>query len=166
MNETSSRTMYITTAGLIAALYVVLTFVANALGLASGAVQLRFSEALTILPVFTGAAVPGLFVGCMLANLLTGCAFWDIVFGSIATLLGALGTRYIGRRYPITAPVFPILANMAIVPIVLQQVYGSTDSYPFLLFTVGLGEFISCGLFGGLLYQALKRSHVFSHMTV
>ena len=164
MNNVKSSTTYLTAAGLIAALYVVLSFVANALGLASGAVQLRFSEALTILPVFTGAAVPGLFVGCLLANLLTGCAFWDIVFGSTATLLGAIGTRLIGRRYPVTAPVFPIIANMLIVPIVLQRVYGSTDSYPFLLFTVGLGEFISCGLFGGLLYQTLKKSHVFSRM--
>ena len=161
MKESMSRTTFITVAGLIAALYVVLTYAANMLGLASGAVQLRFSEALTILPVFTGAAVPGLFVGCMLANLLTGCAFWDIIFGSIATLLGALGTRYIGRRHPATAPLFPVAANMAIVPVVLQQVYGSTDSYFFLLFTVGLGEFISCVLFGGILYQALKRRHIF-----
>ena len=163
MNNSSNRTSYLTMAGLVAALYVVLTYVANAMGLASGAVQVRFSEALTILPVFTGAAVPGLFVGCLLANLLTGCAFWDIVFGSLATLIGAIGTRYFGRKMPILAPVFPILANMAVVPIVLQQVYGSTDSYPFLLFTVGLGELISCGLFGGILYHALKRRRIFEH---
>ena len=161
MNNMQRRTSFLTTAGVIAALYVLLTFLANAMGLASGAVQLRFSEALTVLPVFTGAAVPGLFIGCLLANLLTGCAFWDIVFGSLATLLGAIGTRVIGRRAPWTAPIFPIISNMLIVPMVLQQVYGSTDSYPFLLATVGLGELISCGLFGGILYQALKRRHIF-----
>ena len=74
----------LTTAGLIAALYVLLTYLVNLLGLASGVIQIRISEALTILPVFTWAAVPGLFVGCLLANLLTGCALWDIVFGSLA----------------------------------------------------------------------------------
>ena len=164
MNNVKKSTTYLTTAGLIAALYVLLTFVANALGLASQAIQVRFSEALTILPVFTGAAVPGLFVGCLLANLLTGCAFWDIVFGSLATLAGAIGTRYIGRKFPLIAPVFPILANVIVVPIVLQKVYGSPDSYPFLAATVGIGELISCGLFGGLLYQALKKRHVFEHI--
>lgn len=74
----------------IAASYVVLTFLANALGLSSGVIQLRFSEALTILPVFTPAAVPGLFAGCLLANILTGCLPLDVIFGSLATLLGAL----------------------------------------------------------------------------
>ncbi len=74
-----------------------------------------------------------------------------------------MGTRYIGRRLPLKAPLFPVVSNMAIVLLVLQQVYGSTDSYFFLLFTVGLGEFISCVLFGGILYQALKRSHVFMY---
>ena len=79
-------------AAMIAALYVVLTFAANALGLANYVVQIRFSEALTILPFFTPAAIPGLFVGCMLSNILTGCMPLDIVFGSLATLIGAFGT--------------------------------------------------------------------------
>ena len=68
-------------AAIIAALYVVLTYIANALGLASGSIQVRFSEALTILPFFTPAAIPGLFVGCLLSNILTGCALPDIIFG-------------------------------------------------------------------------------------
>ena len=79
-------------AAMIAAIYVVLTFIANAFGLANYAVQVRFSEALTILPYFTPAAIPGLFIGCLLSNVLTGCALPDIIFGSLATLLGALGT--------------------------------------------------------------------------
>ena len=89
--------LYLTQAAMIAALYVVLTYIANMLGLASQAIQVRFSEALTILPAFTGAAVPGLFIGCILANILTNCAPWDVVFGSIATLLGALGTYFIAH---------------------------------------------------------------------
>lgn len=84
-------------AAMIAAVYVVLTLLANAFGLANYAIQIRFSEALTILPFFTPAAVPGLFVGCILSNILTGCLPLDVVFGSLATLLGALGTYMIGR---------------------------------------------------------------------
>ena len=74
-----------------AALYVALTYLANALGLASGAIQFRLSEALAILPFFTPAAIPGLYIGCLLANILTACAPLDIALGPVATLLGALG---------------------------------------------------------------------------
>lgn len=76
-------------AALIAAMYVVLTWVANLLRLANGVIQVRFSEALTILPFFTPAAIPGLFVGCIISNTITGSAIWDILFGSLATLIGA-----------------------------------------------------------------------------
>lgn len=102
-------------AAMIAALYIVLTFIANLLGIASGAVQIRFSEALTILPYFTVSAVPGLTVGCLLANILTGCALPDIIFGTLATLLGAVFTRLL-RKYKWLAPVPPILANALIIP--------------------------------------------------
>lgn len=143
--------------GVIAALYVVLTVVANALGLASGAVQVRFSEALTIMPVFTASAVPGLTVGCVLANLITGCAPWDVVFGSLATLLGAVGTRLL-RKKPLLAWIPPVVSNMLIVPIVLQQVYGVPDVWWYLVLTVGAGEVISCGILGLLLYRSLKNN--------
>ena len=102
------KTKLLTQGALIAALYVVLTYVTNLAGMASGAIQVRISEALCILPAFTASAVPGLFVGCLAANLLTGAALWDVVFGSVATLLGALGTRYFGRN-KFLAPIFPIV---------------------------------------------------------
>ena len=117
-----NNTLYLTQASLIAALYVVLTIISNFAGLASGVIQLRLSEMLTILPVFTSAAIPGLAVGCAVANLATGCALWDVVFGTLATTLGALGTYYIGRKYPYAGPAFPIAANALIVPKVLQVV--------------------------------------------
>ena len=142
--------------GVIAALYVVLTVVANAVGLASGAIQVRISEALTILPVFTTAAIPGLTAGCVLANLVTGCLPWDIVFGSLATLLGAIGTRMM-RKKPMLAWIPPVISNMAIIPIVLQQVYGVPDAWWYLVLTVGAGEVISCGLLGVLLYRAAVK---------
>ncbi|MBQ1959029.1 MAG: QueT transporter family protein [Firmicutes bacterium] len=155
-----NKTLNLTWAALIAALDVVLTMIASAAGLASGAIQIRLSEALTILPMFTWAAVPGLTIGCILANMLTGSALWDIVFGSLATLIGALGTYYIGRKIPVLGPVFPIASNMLIVPIVLQKVYGIEDGYLYLLVTVGIGEVICCGVLGWMLYKALKKRNI------
>ena len=141
--------------GMTAALYVVLTMLAAAFGLASGAVQVRLSEALTILPVFTSAAIPGLTVDCVLANIVTGCAAWDVVFGSLATLIGAVGTRLLKDR-PILAWIPPVISNVAIVPIVLMKVYGLTDAWWYLALTVGAGEIISCGVLGLLLYRSVK----------
>lgn len=143
-------------ASMIAALYVVLTLVANALGLANYAIQVRFSEALTILPYFTPVAIPGLFIGCLLSNLLTGCLPLDIVFGSLATLLGALGT-YALRRYKWLAPLPPIIANIVIVPLVLAYVYEFEGSLAYFALTVGIGEIISCGVLGMILLFGLKK---------
>ena len=150
----------LTIGGAIAALYVVLTLVANAFGLASGAIQVRLSEALTILPCFTAAAVPGLTVGCILANIITGCALWDVVFGSLATLIGAAGT-YLLRKKPLLAWIPPVLSNAIIVPIVLQKVYGVPDSFWYLMLTVGAGEVIACGILGLLLYKAMSKTKIF-----
>ena len=158
-----SRALFMAQAAMIAALYIVLTFVANAFGLANYAVQVRFSEALTILPFFTPAAIPGLYIGCLLSNILTGCALPDIVFGSLATLLGALGT-YALRRWKWCAPLPPILANTLIVPLVLIYGYGliiegfnTLQCYGFYCLTVGAGEIISCGILGMILLTILEK---------
>ncbi len=142
---------------MIAALYVVLTFIANAFGLASGSIQIRISEALTILPYFTPAAVPGLTIGCLLSNYLTNCAILDIVFGSAATLLGASLT-YALRRYKWLTPLPPILSNTLIVPWVLRFAYGLEDAIPYLMLTVGIGEVISCGVLGMMLLFSLNKA--------
>lgn len=156
----AKKTRFMTQSSLIAALYVALTFVSAAMGIASGVVQVRLSEALTVLPAMTGAGVPGLFIGCLAANLLTGASLWDIVFGSLATLLGALGTRYLGRKCYV-APIFPILSNTLIIPFVLKIAYGMSEGYSFLFLTIFLGEFISCGIFGVMLYKALRKTKLF-----
>ncbi len=150
-------------AAMIAALYVVLTFVANAFGLANYAIQLRFSEALTILPYFTPAAIPGLFIGCLISNTLTGCALPDIVFGSLATLIGAIFT-YKLRSYKWLAPVPPIIANMIIVPFVLLYAYGIRPLW-FSFLTVTAGEILSCGVLGMLLLFTLEKykTHLFKN---
>ena len=150
-------------AAVIAALYVVLTLAANSLGLANFPVQVRFSEALTILPLFTPAAIPGLFIGCILSNFLTGCLILDVIFGSLATLLGTLGTyavrglslRSKHGKWAATLP--PILANTLIVPFVLAYVYRFEGSLPYFFLTVALGEIISCGALGILLYNTLDK---------
>jgi uncharacterized membrane protein len=158
-----TKTLYLTYAAAIAALYVGLTVVSNAMGLASGPIQVRLSEALTVLPAFTPAAVPGLFIGCLLANLVTGCAPWDVVFGSLATLIGAIGTYKFGKnRY--LAPLFPIAANTLIVPFILRYVYAAPGSIPYFMATVGLGELVACGVLGILLYEAVKRTNLFSKL--
>lgn len=154
--EMKNNTLKLVTGGLIAALYVVLTVLAAQFNLASGAIQVRFSEALTIMPVFTAAAVPGLTIGCVLANLLTGCAAWDVVFGSLATLIGAVGTRLLKDK-PLLAWIPPVLSNMAIIPIILIKVYAVPDAWWFLVLTIGAGEIISCGLLGLLLWRSLKN---------
>jgi len=148
---------------LIAALYVALTYLAAQLGLHSGVIQLRLSEALCILPVFTTAAIPGLTVGCFLANALTGGVVLDIVMGPIATLIGALGT-YALRRRPSLALLPPIAANAVIVPFVLRYGYGAPDAVWYMAFTVGVGEILSAGVLGFLLYLTLRRRGVFKQM--
>ena len=142
--------------GIIAALYLALTLLANALGLANYAVQVRFSESLTILPYFTPAAVPGLFVGCLLSNILTGCALPDIIFGSLATLIGAVSTYMLRNKSKWLAPLPAIVSNAIIVPFVLLYAYGIEPLW-FSFVTVTLGELISCGVLGMLLLNALKK---------
>lgn len=151
------KVSFISHAAVIAALYVVLTLIANALGLANFAIQIRFSEALTILPLFTPAAIPGLFIGCLLSNIITGCIAWDIVLGPVATLLGALGTYALRKKNPVLAPIPPIIANMVIVPFVLAYAYKFEGSIPYFMLTVGIGEIISCGVLGYLLWMVLKK---------
>ena len=154
----SHRTRYLTHAALIAALYVALTMLVHLFGLDSGAIQLRLSEALTVLPFFSAAAVPGLTVGCLLANLTVGGAPWDVAFGTLATLLGALGTRALRHRSPYLAALPPIAANTVIIPWVIRLVYGDMTPIAWLFLTVGLGELISAGLCGTVLLLALRRT--------
>ncbi len=155
MNRSQSSTT-IARGGMVAALYIILTLVANAFGLASGVIQIRVSEALCILPCFFPEAIPGLFLGCLLSNILTGAALWDIIFGSLATLIGAVGT-YLLRHNRWLAALPPILANTIIVPFVLVYTYGVEKGLLFLAITVGCGEFLSVFVLGELLYSGLEK---------
>ena len=150
------KTSFLTQPAIIAALYVIFTLFSSMLGLDKGAVQFRISEMLTVLPAFTPAAVPGLFIGCLLSNILGGCLPWDIFFGSIATLLGALGT-YALRKWKWLAPFPPILSNALIVPPVIIAVYEIEMAYPLVLLGVLAGEVVCCGALGCVLMSILKK---------
>ena len=149
-----SNTAFITRAAAIAAVYVVLTLVFAPISY--GEVQVRISESLTILPFFTPAAVPGLFIGCLIANITGGAVIWDIIFGSIATLLGAIGT-YMLRSNRWLAPLPPIISNTVIVPLVLRFGYGVPLPIPLLMVFIAIGEIISCYVLGEILLTVLAK---------
>lgn len=149
------KTVFIAQTAVIAALYAGLTWLGAPL--ASGVIQIRFAEALTVLPCFTPTAIPGVAVGCLLANLLLpGTAPWDVVVGTLASLIGACGT-YLLRKKPIPALLSPVLANTLTIPFVLSYVYGYEGTIPYFMLTVGIGEVISVLGCGGLLYAALRK---------
>lgn len=166
MKRTTNTVRSIAYAAMTAALYVIFTYLSAMLGLSSGVIQCRLSEALCILPYFMGwAAVPGLAIGCLLANLLTGAVIYDVLFGTLATLLGALGT-YLLRNLPLhrirlLLPLPTVLSNTAIVPLVLQYAYNVPDAWWFLALTVAIGELIAAGVLGtGLSYVLEKYQRV------
>ena len=152
----NKKIKFITQSAMIAALYVVLTYVFAPFSF--GPVQVRLAEALTVLPVFTPAAIPGLFIGCILGNIVGGAIVWDIVFGSVATLIGAVLTYLLRKKIIYLAVLPPILSNTLIIPFILYYAYGFTESsVPFMMLTVGAGEVLSCGVLGVLLYFALRK---------
>jgi len=163
LNMKNKNLLFITKGAVIAALYVVMTLVSATFDLASYEVQMRLSEALCVLPAFTFAAVPGLFIGCIISNLIAGTGIWDVIFGSLATLIGALGTyllRKIALKYNWTgfiASIPPIVSNAVIIPFVLAYTIDASWSIPMLMLSVGLGEIIACGVLGTILFYVLKR---------
>ena len=154
----NKTTLYIANGAMIAAIYVVLTLLLAPISY--GAMQVRISEALCILPMFTSAAIPGLFVGCLLANLLGGAVIWDVIFGSLATLIGAVGS-YLLRKNRWLVPIPPIAANVVIIPLVLKYGYGVDMALPPLAGYLAVGEIVSCYLLGEILCSVLLRLKLF-----
>lgn len=149
-------------------MYVALTYLSMALGLDKNAIQIRFSEILIVLAFVTPAAIPGLYVGCLLANILTFCAPLDIFLGPIATLIGALGAYAMGKmknakisRFLCTIP--NILANTLIVTVICYFCYTAPDAQnasiiPFYALTILFGEVISCGIFGTVFLVGAEKT--------
>ena len=156
---------YLARAGVIAALYVVLTYLAGLMNLAYGPVQFRFSEALTVLPFLFPEAVPGLFVGCVVSNLLSPYGALDLVVGSLATLVAAVGTRRCRRR--VLAPMPPVVSNAVLVGAMLAWYEagasaGFLPAFAYNALTVGLGELVVCYVLGLPLLRALETRRVTS----
>ena len=168
----------ISQAAIIAAVYVLLTLLSSLFGLSNGVIQLRLSECLAVLPAFSFSAVPGLFAGCLIGNVLTGGEIIDVIAGSLATLLAAAVSRKLFRtdrspetglrkgRLPVRgflASLPNILVNSITVPLVLKYAYGINGRLSFFILTVFAGELISSGIFGAVLYSALyqKRKVIF-----
>lgn len=154
-NTRNNKVLFMAHAAMIAAVYVVLTLVFAPFSY--GEVQVRISEALTILPALTPAAIPGVFIGCILSNIIVGCILPDIIFGSLATLIGAAFTYLLRSKSKWLFPVPPIVSNTLIVPFVLHYGYQITLPIPFLMLTVGIGEILSCGVLGMIVYTTLNK---------
>ena len=163
--------VFLVQGGLIAALYVALTWLSTIFQLSSFAIQVRLSEALAILPAFTPAAIPGLTVGCIISNLMVpGVHPLDILGGSFATLLGAVCCYLISRLLSShekakcwMSPLPNFAFNTVIVPFVLKFAYQLPEGYFFLMFTVGAGEFVAGCLLGWVLYRSIYpiKSRIF-----
>ena len=154
MKQTKKSVYYLAQAAAIAAIYLVLTLSFAAISF--GPVQFRISEALCVLPYFTPAAVPGVAIGCLLSNLLAGAMLPDVVFGTLATLIGAAGSYALKKnRFLVCVP--PVLSNALIIPFVLRYAYGSEDLIVYMMATVGIGEILAVGVLGSILINALER---------
>lgn len=151
----NQKVLFLVQAAMIAAIYVVLTMMFQPFSF--GEVQVRIAEALTILPAFTPAAIPGVFIGCLISNIAGGCVILDVIFGSLATLIGACFTYILRNQSKYLAPLPPIISNTLIVPFVLRYAYGVPLPIPFMMLTVGVGEIISCGILGMIVYSALQK---------
>lgn len=150
---------FLVRSAMIAAVYVALTLVSAMLGMSSGAIQVRLSEALCVLPVFTSAAIPGVTIGCFIANLLTGGTIWDLTIGVLATLIGAVIAGLL-KRWKYLASIPTILSNAFLIPWVLILagfIPDSAASYWFTALTVGIGEAIACGGIGTVLIRYLDK---------
>ena len=151
----NTNILRITYGAVIAAIYVVLTVLFAPISF--GPMQVRIAEMLMILPLFTPAAVPGLFIGCIIANMLGGAIALDVIFGSLATLIGAWG-GYLLRRNRWMVPIPPILSNALIVPFVLKYGYGFTEiPLPLMMVYIAIGEIIGCYILGEILGGVLLR---------
>lgn len=162
MSKSRFSVRQLTLAGVVAALYAVLAYFAAVFNVAYGPIQCRFSEALCVLPFLFPAATPGLFIGCLVANLLSPYGLLDIVFGSLATLLAAVWTQHTRRKW--LAPLPPVLCNAVIVGAVIafETTPGGFSgtfwaAYAYNALTIGIGEAAACYLLGGLLLAALPR---------
>ena len=154
MKTQTQATRRLARGAVIAALYTALTLLLAPISY--GQFQVRLSEAMTLLPILLPEAVPALAVGCLLSNILGGCTIFDIVFGTLATLLAALCTRRLRGKFWLAAAM-PVVFNGVIVGAVVHYCYSPVFPLPLCMLTVAIGEAIACMIVGPLLIGALRR---------
>ena len=164
MPKSHFTTKQLATAGIIAAIYTVMSLLSSVFGIAYGPIQCRFSEALTVLPFFLPEAVPGLFIGCIVTNLMSTVGPLDLLLGSLATLLAALWTARVRNRW--LAPLPPVLCNAVIIgAMIAWYEVGFTEAFwgmfAFNALTVGIGQILACYGLGLLLMKALSHTPSF-----
>ena len=148
------NTNTLTRGAIIAALYAAITLLLAPISY--GEVQIRIAESLTLLPILLPEAIPALTIGCLLANVLGGCTIFDIVFGTLATLLAAICTRRL-RGHQLLASVMPVLFNGVIVGAVVHYAYAPVIALPLCMLFVALGEAVACMLLGPIVLRAVTR---------
>lgn len=166
MKTENKRTLYLVQSALIAGIYVAVTYVCSPISY--GSVQFRISEALTVLPVLTPAAIPGLTIGCLIANIGSPLGPIDIVCGTVATLLAAVCTRLTRKirfkNLPLLSLIFPVLFNGVIVG--AEIAFFLPEGFGWLAFltsgaSVALGEAGVCYILGLPLYTGLSKTGIF-----
>ena len=167
MSKSRFTTRQLATAGIIAAVYTVMSMCASVFGIAYGPIQCRFSEALTVLPFILPEAIPGLFIGCLVTNLMSTVGPLDIIFGSLATLIAALWTRKMPNKW--LAPLPPVVCNAVIIGAMIawyEVGFGPAfwGAFAFNAFTVALGELLACYVLGSILLSILPRIRYFRDM--
>ncbi len=168
-----NKVQFLTQSAIIAAMYAVLTIVAMMMNLAFGSVQFRFSEALTILPVFTPAAIPGLSIGCFIANLSSPFGMVDWIFGTLASLLSALLTYYFRnikiKGLPILSFLAPVILNALIIGFEITCISAdgifnvanfSLPIFYSIALSVGIGQLAMCVGLGVPLYLLMKKTKI------
>lgn len=165
----NKKIMHLVQGAMIAAVYAAATYASAVFGIAYGPIQFRFSEALTVLSVFTPAAIPGLTIGCILGNISSPFGMWDIVFGSLATLLAALTARKLRsitiKGLPLLSIIMPVIFNALIVgaeiTFLMPTDEASFSAFLIAALEVGAGELAVC-LAGGIpVFYAMKKMNIF-----
>jgi len=162
-------TLFITQAAVIAALYVALTYISSAMGLAYNSVQFRLSEILTVLPVFTPAAIPGLTLGCFLANISSPFGIIDILCGTLATFLASIVTYAVRnitlKGLPVLATIPPVLFNAVIIGLEIWYLDGKTPEIFFIsALQVAAGQAVMCIIAGLVFVRAVKNTRLFERI--
>ncbi|UZQ86760.1 QueT transporter family protein [Thermoclostridium stercorarium] len=150
----NNKVLYIARAALIAAIYTVVTVLVAPY--AYGIFQFRVSEAMTVLPAVMSSAIPGLFVGCLVSNIIGGYGPIDIIFGSLTTLIAAIFSRQL-RKYPWLVPLPPVIFNAVIVGGYLHFLYFKDTPLLACMGWVGLGELLACYALGYPLLTLLTK---------